>query len=164
MKLKHLATGLMERIGQLEDTQKETLNLLKRQFDDSQTFGLSTMNTEKRLRLCARYGVREQVVWITLDDFQMIGDTPSSFAWTEDSEDSHSVEYTSYIRDDFLGSNYLLGYEVKDVHANNQLWNTGFARGTADVVVYPPIALRVQDVITLAFELKKVSCNDIYRN
>ena len=72
-------------------------------------------------------------------------------------EDSHATRYTNYIRNDFLGTDYLNGYEVKDVHANKHYWKTQFLQGAAEVGVFERIgALMVQDVTILAFELKKM--------
>ncbi|KAG9289502.1 hypothetical protein G9A89_001274 [Geosiphon pyriformis] len=99
------------------------------------------MNTEKRLKLCVHYNVQQQIIWITLGDFQMVGDSPSQFMWGEGDENSHSKQYTNYIRDTFLGSDYLTGYQVVNVHANTEFWNMGVTRGTTDVVVYQLITL-----------------------
>jgi hypothetical protein len=113
------------------------------------------MTTAKKNKLAARYGAWEQVSWMTFNDFPMFGSKPSSFAWEGGDEDSHAPQYTNYIRDDFLGSESLKGYVIKDVHANKQYWNSGIACGTTDVVVFEPKALRDQDVVRLAIELKR---------
>ncbi|CAG8729656.1 5004_t:CDS:2, partial [Ambispora leptoticha] len=159
-------SGLMERIGRLEETQKEmgetqkeTLNLLKRQFDDSQTFSLSTMNTQKRLKLCARFGVKPQVEVIAFNNFERVDDTPSPFVWLENvSENDHSEGYIDYIQNTFLGAEFLTGYQVLDVHSNPKFWKNGIAHGTTDAVVIPSVPKALsQNVVKLVFELKKIS-------
>jgi len=97
----------------------------------------------------------EQVSWITFADFPAFGREPLPFTWGDGDEDSHARQYTNYIRDDFLGSENLAKYVVKDVHANKQYWNSGIARGTTDVVVFEPKALCEQDVVKLAIELER---------
>nr|CAG8589166.1 6339_t:CDS:2 [Entrophospora candida] len=70
-------------------------------------------------------------------------------------QDSHATQYTNYIQDVFLGSDFLARYVVKDIHTNKHYWNTGIAHSTADVIVFKPKALHEQDVVKLFFELKK---------
>ncbi|CAG8647689.1 906_t:CDS:2 [Paraglomus brasilianum] len=132
------------------------LNELKRRFNSVEMFTISSLNTQKRHKLSTRYSVKEQVKWIAFDDLPTFGNRPSLFQWDEGNEDSHATRYTNYIRNDFLDADYLNGYEVKDVHANEHYWKTQFLQGTTDVVVFEQIgALMEQDVTILAFELKK---------
>jgi len=133
----------------------EGVNELKRRSDDATTIVISSITTGKRKKLAARYGAWEQVSWITFTDFPAFGSEPLPFTWGSGDEDSHAQQYTDYIRDDFLGSENLANYVVKDVHANKRYWNSGIARGTTDVVVFEPKAFREQDVIKLAIELKR---------
>ena len=57
----------------------EKLNELKRRFDSEQTFTISSLNTQKRLKLSARYSVKEQVKWIAFNDLPTFGNRP--FGW-----------------------------------------------------------------------------------
>lgn len=138
-------------------------NELKRHADESQIFSLSSMNTAKRVKLCLRYGVRQQVESVDFDNIETVGDKPSPLNWIESiSENDHAEQYITYIRDIFIGTSFLTGYQVLDVHNNPQFWNSGIARGTTDAVVVPSkLKSRIQDEVTLAFELKKVSCSEI---
>ena len=116
------------------------------------------MNSEKRVKLWVSYGLREQVEVRAFNNLEMVGNRPSPFVWNQEaSENDHSEDYINYIRNTFLGAEFLTGYEVLDVHDNPQFWNSGKARGTADaVVVQSPQLSRSQDVVKLVYELKKV--------
>ncbi|CAG8601539.1 5405_t:CDS:2 [Paraglomus occultum] len=100
-----------------------------------------------RLKLSTRYSVKEQVKWIAFDDLPTFGNRPSLFRWDGGNEDSHATRYTNCIRNDFLGADYLNGYEVNDVHANKNYWKTQYLQGTTNVVIFEQIgALMEQDV------------------
>ncbi|CAG8483053.1 9183_t:CDS:2 [Gigaspora rosea] len=145
------------------DELNKSIDGLKRRFDDNDTFSLSSMNTQKRMKLGLKFGLFEQIHIRSFNTIETVGNRPPLFVWREDTnENGHSEEYIDYIRDSFLGAEFLTGYEVLDIHDNSQFWNSGGARGTADaIVVQSPQLARPQNIVKLVFELKKkVEDND----
>ncbi|RIB12329.1 hypothetical protein C2G38_33975 [Gigaspora rosea] len=121
------------------------------------------MNTQKRMKLGLKFGLFEQIHIRSFNTIETVGNRPPLFVWREDTnENGHSEEYIDYIRDSFLGAEFLTGYEVLDIHDNSQFWNSGGARGTADaIVVQSPQLAHPQNIIKLVLELKKkVEDND----
>ncbi|RIB12331.1 kinase-like domain-containing protein [Gigaspora rosea] len=109
------------------------------------------------MKLGLKFGLFEQIHIRSFNTIETVGNRPPLFVWREDTnENGHSEEYIDYIRDSFLGAEFLTGYEVLDIHDNSQFWNSGGARGTADaIVVQSPQLARPQNIVKLVFELKK---------
>ncbi|CAG8479662.1 6336_t:CDS:2, partial [Acaulospora morrowiae] len=110
-----------------------------------QTLSLSSMNTQKILKLCVRYGLREQVEVRAFNNFEVVGDRPSAFTSDQEvSKNNHSEDYITIYGILFLEQN------------SSPFWNSGKVHGTADsVVVRSPQLSYSQDMVKLVFELKK---------
>jgi hypothetical protein len=137
---------------------------LKRQREEEPVAISSMYSLNKKQRIITKYGLANIVVDVSdlFEDLSPIGGDPGSFDWNDYTENQQATEYTKYIRDKFLRSEYLGNNVVENVRNDKNYLNTMHLHGGCDVSVYKRTkALIKKQGIRLVIEVKK-ACYTIW--
>jgi len=99
----------------------------------------SLSSLRKKLKITRKFGLADALrdVGELFNGLRLIGRNPGLFQWDEDrTENQQADDYTEYIRDKFLGSRYLRGNIVENVHMDKNYLNTSHLNGGCDVSIY----------------------------
>ena len=134
---------------------------LKRQREE-ESIALSSLSSfAKRTRITRRFGIRDNFIDVdgVFSSLPPVGNDPGVFLWDDDrSENQHADEFTEYIRNRFLGLQYLHDNVVENVHNNRNYLDVVYIHGGCDVSVYKKTEAPVhKQGIRLVIEVKKVS-------
>lgn len=124
---------------------------------DGETFKISNINTTKLQKLMKIYNIMIMIEDIQFDYIPVVGISPEKFLWSDHSEEWHSTLYTNYVKDNFIGFNFLTNHDIINVSNKKTYLNIHSLCGTADLLICKKTNnIYKKSTIDLVIEVKKV--------